>query len=209
MSASDPWYTITTRTDGTHVETAAYQGSTVTASAYIAYKSHYSMASTVDRVESIWLHDSGRAVEIANAATDGILTDWEHHPMGVGTPTRYLNIERDSSANRQILVGPVTPDAVYRLECVVMIKTTDGSLSLDNARWPVVLSRASAILYEPEFPERAAAEMARFQILLNNEWASENEAATQSVSVGEGRYAFPGNRDFYLRNLPQYGRVVS
>lgn len=199
LSVNDPWCTIVTRTDGTHVETAAYQGTTQTASAYVAYKSHYSLASTVDRVEEVWLHDSGRAVQLENATNDARLTDWSHHPTGVGTPTRFYSMERDSSNNRQVLLGPDTPDAIYRMEFVTRKKTTDGTLSLDDSRWPVILARALSLAYAPEFYDRSQVEWAKYLTLLAQEWGNENEVETQAVMLGQGRLDYPQREDFLSR----------
>lgn len=208
LSVSDPWYSVVTRTDGTHAETtgSAYQEDTETASAFIAYKSHYSLASAVDRVEEIWLHRPGGAIPLVNALTDQHVSDFQHFPTGVGVPTHFYSMERDASGNRQILLGPDTPDDVYRVEYVYRKKTTDGSLSLDEARWPVVLARACAILYEPEFYERHIQAQAEYERLLAAEWASESEVETQHVRVGQGRVDMPGWTD--MENLLGRGRVA-
>lgn len=193
-SVSDPWYTIATRTDGTNVETAAIQEATVTASTFVAYKAHYSLASAVDRVEQMWLHKDGGVVELVNAATDQEVTDFSHFPTGVGTPCAFYMMERDSSGNRQVLLGPDVPEDATRVEYVYRRKTTDDTFTgnLDESRWPVILARAGAILYEPEFYDRSVAEMTRYERLLAAEWANENEVETQTVRVGQNRVSRPG-----------------
>lgn len=206
LSISDPWYTITTRTSGTSVETAAYQDDTETASAFIAYKAHYSLASAVDRVEEMWLHRGGDAVELVSATTDQQVTDFTHYPTGTGAPTHYYMMERDSSGNRQVLLGPDAPDDVYRIEYVYRKKTTDDTFTgnLDETRWPVILARASAILYEPEFYDRHVAAQREYERLLSMEWANESEVETQHVRVGQSRIDVPG---WDMGSLMGRGRV--
>lgn len=193
LSLSSPWYGVVTRTDGTHLETtgSAYQEDTETASDFIAYKSHISLASTVDRVEQMWLLEPGGPTELVNASTDEEVSDFSHLPTGVGVPTHFYSIERDASGNRQILVGPDTPDDIYRIEYVARKKTTDDSLSLDECRWPVVLARASAILYEAEFFDRHLQAQAEYERLLAREIAAESEVETTGVRVGQSRVDFP------------------
>ena len=210
LSTTDPWYEVATRTSGTAaVLSQAYIDPNQTASSYIVYKSHYSLASTVDRVEELWLHDAGNAVPILNAATDQMVTNFLHYPSGPGVPTHYYSVERDSSGNRQILLGPNTPDDVYRVEYVYRKKTTDGTFNgnLDESRWPVILARASAILYEPEFYERSLQEMQRYKLLLDEEWRNENESEVQSVRIGQTRVDYPQVGSDYA-GLMGFGRVA-
>lgn len=201
LSVSDPWYKCATRTSGTSMELADnYIDDTETASSYIVYKSHYSLDSTVDRLDEIWLHDAGNAVPLINAATDEEVTEFDHYPGGPGVPTHYLSIERDSSNYRQILLGPSTPDDVYRVEYTFQKQTTDGTFTLDASRWPVVLALAKSLAYEPEFYERSLREYARYKALLRQEWANENESGADFVRVGETRMRYPGRRsmDYFL-----------
>ena len=62
----------------------------------------------------------------------------------VGGP-RFWEGERDSSGNRQVLLGPNAPDDVYRIEYTYRKQTTDGTYSLDESRWPLVLALALLI----------------------------------------------------------------
>lgn len=206
LSISDPWYEVATRTGDTSMELADnYVQDTETASSYIVYRSHYSLASAVDRIEGIWLHDAGQAIQLVNAATDQQVTEFLHYPSGPGTPTHYYPMERDASGNRQILLGPETPDTVFRVEYVYKKDTTDGTLGLDDARWPVVLARALSLAYAPEYYERSIAEYQKYLRLLDEEWAREMEAPI-NVRVGDSRVRYPGG-DTYLDNLLGYGRV--
>lgn len=206
LSVSDPWYGVATRSSDTVVLLAqAYVDPDQTASPYIVYKSHLSLASDVDRVEQMWLHQGGSAIPLVNAATDQQVSDFEHFPTGVGVPTHFMSIERDGSGYRQILLGPDTPDDVYRIEYVYRKQLTDGTLGLDDSRWPAVLARACAILYEPEFFDRHLAAQAEYERLIEAEWASENEVETQHVRVGQGRIDMPGWTD--MENLLGRGRV--
>ena len=209
LSHSDPWYTVATRSSGSIILLdAAYVDADQTASSYIVYKSQYSLASDVDRVEEMWLHDAGRVVDLKNAATDQMVTEFRHYPSGKGVPTHFYNMERDSSGNRQILVGPCTPDDVYRVEYTYKKKAIEDSLSsnLDESRWPVVLAKASAILYEPEFYERSVASEAQYERLLAKEWSNESESETQSVVIGSARVNYPRGSS-YMENLIDYGDV--
>lgn len=193
-SVSDPWYTAVTRTSGSSLETAAVQEATVTASTFVAYKAHYSLASTVDRVEQMWLHQDGGPVELANANTDSEVTDFSHFPTGVGTPFAYYSMERDASGYRQILLGPDAPDDATRVEYTYRRKTVDDTFvgNLDESRWPAILARASAILYEPEFYDRHLAAQAEYERLLASEWMSESEVEDQTTRVGQNRISRPG-----------------
>lgn len=206
LSVSSPFYPVVTRTDGTHAETLAYQDDTETAAEYIAYKSHLSLASTVDRVESMWLHRGGDAIELVNATTDQQVSDFTHYPTGVGVPTHYLMIERDGSGYRQVLLGPDTPDDVYRIEYVYRKKTTDDTFTgnLDESRWPVILAKASSILYEPEFYDRHLQAEAEYERLLAKEWANESEVETQGGRVGQARVDYP---TWDMSSLMGRGRV--
>lgn len=202
LSATSPWYTITTRTDGTHVVTAAYQDDAETASGFLMYKSQYSLASDVDRVEEIWVHTGGDAVPLCNATTDQEVTQFLHYPDGPGVPTHFYNMERDASGYRQILLGPSTPDDVYRVEYVYRKQLTDGTLGLDDSRWPVVLSRAKALAYEPEFYERSLREQKRYEELLAAEWGHERESESIGGRVGQTRVTAPNYRGYdYLIGL--------
>lgn len=195
LSLSDPWYGVATRSSDTVILLAqAYQDDTDSSTDFIIHKPHYSLASAVDRVEEMWLHRGGEAVPLQNAGTDQNVTQFLHYHSGPGTPTHYLNIERDSSGNRQILLGPETPDDVYRVEYVYRKKTTDDTFTgnLDESRWPVILARASAILYEPEFYERHVVAQREYEALLQAEWANENESESQHVRVGQARIDYPG-----------------
>lgn len=209
LSLTDPWYTITTRTDGTHVETATYQEDTETASAFVAYKSHYSLAAAVDRVEEVWLHRPGGSVRLVEVQTDDGLTDWLHHPSAVGVPSRFYNYTRDSSGNKQLLLGPETPDDVYRVEYVYRKKTTDDTFvgNLDESRWPVIVARAQAMAYEAEYPQRAATEMARYQVLLREEWGNDEESETPSIVIGQNRALYPEKADLW-QGVSQVWRVI-
>ena len=207
LSTTDPWYEIATRSSGTVALLADdYIDATDTSSSYLVYRPHYALAPAVDRVEEVWLHRGGSAVQLRNAATDSILTNLLHYPSGPGVPTHYYCMERDSGGNKQILLGPEVPDDVYRVEYVYQKDTTDGTLGLDDARWPVVLSLAKSLAYEPKFYERAQVEMKRFQALLNAEWTRESETGSQTIQVGQGRVDYPGSNR-YLDNLLAWGTV--
>jgi len=207
LSTSDPWYEVATRSSASIILlNAAYVDDDQTAASYIVYKSHYSLASAVDRVEEMWLHDAGRHVPLHSAATDQHVTEFLHYPSGPGVPTHFYNMERDASGNRQILLGPNTPDDVYRIEYTYKKKTTDGTLSLDETRWPVILSRATAIRYEPEFYERSLVEMQRYEKLLADEWAREGETEIQEVRVADTRFRYPTRRGYY-NDMMGFGRV--
>lgn len=209
LSVSDPWYGVATRSSNAIILLAqAYVQDTDASTEYIAYKSHYSLASAVDRVEELWLHEEGHAVPLINAATDAMVTDFLHYPSGPGTPTHFLPIERDSSGNHQVLLGPNTPDDVFRVEYVYRKKTTDDTFTgnLDESRWPVILARAVSILYEPEFYDRHLAAQAEYERLLRQEWQRESETETQVVRVGQARYDY-GSQSSYLDSLMGYGKV--
>lgn len=209
LSTTDPWYEVATRTSDTEIELAEnYIGDTVSGSSFIVYKSHYDLASSVDRVEAMWLHDTRRAVPLISAATDQVVTEFVHHPSGPGVPTHFYMAARTTAGTRRVLLGPNTPDDVYRIEYQYRKKITDDTFTgnLDESRWPVILSRATAIMYEPEFFERSLVEMRRYKALLDQEWANENEVETQSVRIGESRMTYPSNRSF-MDNLMGYGNV--
>lgn len=197
LSSSSPWYGVRTRTDATNFELEeVYAQDTDAETDYILYKSHYSLPPTVDRVEEMWLHDGGTAVPLVNAATDQHLTSFQHYPSGPGVPCAYMNMERDAEGNRQVLLGPDTPDDVYRVEYVARRKVVDNTFAgnLDDSRWPVIVSRAKSLAYEPEFFDRSVVELKRYESLLAAEWANENESETQHVRVGQTRIDYP-NRD--------------
>ena len=211
LSTSDPWYEVATRVSDTEITlTDAYVDDDQTASKFIVYRSNYSLDATTDRVEELWIHDQGRMLPLENAVTDQHATAFVHFPSGPGTPMRYLNIERDSSGNRQIMLGPQTPDDIFRVEYTFRRKTIDGTFSgnLDESRWPVILAKASEILYEPEFPERALQAEAKYRRLLDAEWANENESETQGIRIGDTRLRYPmSSGDLYYGTLLGYGTV--
>lgn len=207
LSPSDPWYTVSARDSDTQITLADnYVGATGSGKSYVVYRSHYVLPSAVDRVEEMWLHDDGRMVPLRHVTTDQQVTEFLHYPSGPGVPTAWYSMERASGGERQVLLGPATPDAIYRVEYTYKKKTTDGTLSLDESRWPVVLARACALLYEPEFPERAALAQREYKRLLRDEWASESESQTQSVRVGQSRVRYPSSGG-YLDDLMGHGRV--
>lgn len=194
-SYTSPWYTIATRSSSSVVLLAqAYVDDNETASRYVAYRSHYSLASDCDRVEELWVHDGGEAIPLFNAATDRLVSDFTHYPTGANVPCAYLSIERDASGNRQILLGPDTPDDVYRVEYTYRRKITEGTFAgnLDDARFPIILARALALAYAPEFPERAKAEYAKYRDLLEELWPSESESESKGIRIGQGRINRPG-----------------
>lgn len=194
LSYTSPWYTVATRTSGASIELAQpYIGDTETGKNFVVYKAHYSMPSTVDRIEEMWIHDRG-ATPLCNVLTDQEVYRFEHFPSGAGVPTHFLSIERDINGNRQILLGPVAPDDVYRVEYTAQRKVVDNQFAgnLDDSRWPVILARAKALAYEPEFYDRSLQEMQRYRLLLDAEWANESEVATQGTRVGQDRIDYEG-----------------
>lgn len=208
LSESDPWYTVATRSsDSVILLSQAYVDATNASTNYVAYKAHISLASAVDRVEEMWVHKAGEAVPLINAETDETVSDFLHYPSGTGSPSHFLNIERDGSGNHQVLLGPNAPDDVYRVEYVYRKKTTDGTYSLDESRWPLVLCLAKSLAYEREHYDRSLEEMRRFEVLLKKEWESESESETDGVRVGDSRVRFPGNHDWH-NYLMGYGRVA-
>lgn len=210
LSVSDPFYSVATRSSDTVILLAqAYQGSTDSSTSYLVSKPHYSLDSTVDRVREMWLHDAGRAIPLVNAETDQNVTQFLHYASGPGTPCAYLNIERDASGYRQVLLGPATPDAIRRVEYSFVKKTTDGTWSLDDSRWPCVLSYAKALLYERDNYERSLKEMERFRVLLQDEWASTKETEDRGIQVGQARVAYPQGDDPWLSSLPDFGTTVT
>lgn len=209
LSVSDPWYVVNTRSSDTVIVLVDnYEGTTDSSTTYAVYKSHYSLASDADRVEGMWLHDAGRAVPLVLAVTEEQVSEFLHYPSGPGVPTHFLPIERDSSGNLQVLLGPETPDAVYRVEYVYRKKVTDDTFTgnLDESRWPVILARASAILYEPEFYERSLRAQREYERLLKIEWENTTQSETQGFQVGQARVAYPGSTG-YLDHLMGFGRV--
>jgi len=209
LSLSDPWYEVTTRTSDTAIVlTDAFVQDTATDQTYIVHRPHYSLASDCDSVRRLWIHYEGGSVPLENAATDQRVTDFMHYHSGPGTPTHYINIERDSSGNRQILLGPATPDDVYRIEYVYRKKTTDDTFTgnLDESRWHLVVQKALQLAYEPEFYERSVAAERRYMMMLDREWSASGESETTSVRVGQTRVELPG-ADRYLDNLLDFGTV--
>jgi hypothetical protein len=207
LSASDPWYEVSIRDSDTVITLAQnYVQATATTKPYIVYKSHYDLATAVDRVEEMWLHDEGRMVPLINAATDEQVTEFVHYPSGPGTPTHFYSAAR-TAATRRVQFGSSTPDKVFRVEYTYFAKTTDGTLALDESRWPVILSRATAIMYEPEFFDRSLVEMQRYKQLLEAEWARTGETETQHVRVGQTRVRYPGLGDYHS-NILGFGRVT-
>lgn len=207
LGTSDPWYEVSSRDSGTQITLVDnYIDDTETEASFIVHKPHYSLPSAVDRVEQMWIHDQGRMIQLENAATDQHLTLFSHYHSGPGTPTHYYNMERDSSDNRQVLLGPNTPNDVFRVEYTYKKKTTDGTYSLDDSRWPIVMALARSIAYEPEFRQRAELAEAQYQRLLEREWAIESETETQHVRVGQTRINFPDHQD-HISRIPGFGRV--
>lgn len=199
LSVSDPWYTVRTRTSASvGVLAQTYAQDTNTSTSYILYKSHYSMPSTVDRIEEVWLHDDGEAVPLVSAATDQQVSLFTHYPTGTGVPTHFYMMERDSLGNRQVLLGPDTPDDVYRVEVTYRRKVTEGAFAgnLDDSRFPVILARALSMAYAPEYYERSQVEYAKYLKLLDQEWMFENEVESDHIRVGQGRISYP-NLDGY------------
>src|SRR5690349_1387866 len=117
LSAGSEWYTVSVRGGDTSLTLAQnYVGATVSGSAYVLYKSIYTLASDVDRVESLWLHNGTSFAELEYVPSEAWLRDFGHFPTGLGVPTRYTTVERDSSGYVQIMVGPQAPNAIYRIE---------------------------------------------------------------------------------------------
>lgn len=209
LTLSDPWYEVTTRTSDTAIVlTDAYVQDTAAGQTYLVHRPHYSLASDCDSVRSLWLHYEGGSIQLHNAATDQKVTDFMHYHSGPGTPTHYINIERDASGYRQILLGPATPDDVYRVEYVYRKATTDDTFTgnLDESRWHLVVQKALQLAYEPEFYERSVAAERRYEMSLSREWAASGESETTHVRVGQTRVDHPGG-DRYLENLLGHGTV--
>jgi len=209
LSVSDPWYEVTTRTsDVAIVLTDNYVQDTATSQTYVVYRPHYSLASDCDSVRQLWIHYAGGSVPLENAATDQRVTDFRHFHSGPGTPTHYINIERDASGYRQILLGPAAPDDVYRVEYVYRKKVTDDTFvaNLDESRWHLIVQKALQLAYEPEFYDRSVMAERRYEMMLAREWAASGESETTHVHVGQTRVSNPSaNR--YLDNLLDYGTV--
>ena len=207
LSPSDPFYDVATRSSDTVILLAeAYQDDTATGQEFTAYKSIYSLASDVVSHEEFWLHEQGRAVPLIYAATSEQVSEFHHYVGGTGTPTHVMPYERGSSGNKQVYLGPETPDDVFRVEYTYKKDTTDGTLTLDDDKWPLVLELATAIRYEIEHPQRAARAMKNYRRMLDEDWAMEGDGELQEVRSGDTRWRYTSS-DWYLENLPGYGRV--
>lgn len=194
LGNSAPWYEVATRSSDTVILLKeAYIGDTATGSDYLVYQSHYDLATAVDRVEEMWLHDTSQPVALINASTDQEVTEFLHYPSGPGTPTHFYSSARTTRGTRRVQLGPETPDDVFRVEYTYRKKPTDGTFSgnLDESRWPVIVSRALALAYGPEFPSRAASEYMKYQFLLKEEWGEESETETQIIRIGDTRMRRP------------------
>lgn len=204
LGNTDPWYGVSVRDSDTQVTLADnYIDATVTASSFIVYKSHYTLDATVDRIEEVWLHSSGNTVPLVNAVTDEQVTEFIHYPSGPGEPTHYYPMERDATTatTRQILLGPATPDDVYRVEYVFKKKTTDGTFSLDESRYECVMAYAEYLAYKPKHQERSAAALRRYHVELGTEWTDEGETTDKGFIMGDTRVRYPG--EGY-----DYGRII-
>ncbi len=209
LSVSDPPYLVRTRTSGTVVELAeTYKEDTDASTSYLVHKPDYALPSTVERVEEMWLLRPGEAIPLTNAATDETVTAFLHFASGPGVPCAFYMLERDAQNNRRVLLGPETPDDVYRVEYTFLRKPLDNQFegNLDDSRWPLIVSAAKAAAYEGEFYERSLAELKRYEALLIEEWGVGDETTVQGVRVGDDRVNYPNMGG--MEGLLGRGRVV-
>lgn len=187
LAHNAPWYEIATRTDNENIELAeAYIGANVAGSAYIVYKTDYAMPSNCNRVESVWLHKDSESVELIDALTDEEVSDFRHYPSGPGTPTHFLPIERDGSGNKQYRIGPAIPDSVWRAEVFYRRETVDDTFEFPD-RWPAIVARALAELYEEKFYDRHLRAMATYETLVASAILEERDVEQPSGRVGQDR----------------------
>jgi hypothetical protein len=205
LGAGQQWYQVATRSsDSIILLSQAYVGDTDSSTTYVVYKNLLSLESDCDKVEAVFLHDGTRAVELFHVPSESWATDFGHFPSGTGVPNRYTVVERDGSGYVQIMVGPLVPDDVYRVEYVYRKAITEGTLSLSEALNDLVIYRAQAMAYERDHFQRSVAMMDRWPSMLAAEIARTGDVGGESFTIGRGRLLRGGD---YLDRLMDFGTV--
>ena len=172
-----PFYIIADDTSETGITLdSAYLGSDVSGSAYTIYEDRVSMPSGCNKILAIWLHDDDRRIPL-NHRHDLDLHGWISYTTQADTPYEYAIIERDSSGNVQIQLGPFAPDKAYALEVIYRADVTESkfpgdsgtNVTLDNDRMDLVIQRALYLAYKRD-RARAAQELAIYNSMLEDEW---------------------------------------
>lgn len=204
-SVGSQWYTVSARGGDTSLTLAQnYVGATAAGAAYVLYKNVYSLVSTADRVEAMWVHDGTSVTELEEVPSEKWLFDFGHFPTGLGKPTCFMTVERDSSGYIQVLLGPQAPDAIYRCEYLYRKSITDDSLVLSEALTDLVICRAQALLYERDHFQRSIAKNREYEEALKREIARAGDSEQPGITIGAGRLL---RSDDYLTNLMDHGTV--
>lgn len=206
LSVGSQFYTVSARGGDTSITLAQnYVGSTASGQTYILYKSIYALASDVDRVEWMVLHDGTRAVHLFEQPSEQWVSDFGHFPLGLGVPDRFTPVERTAAGVVQVLLGPYAPNAVYRVEYGYRKTITEGSFVLGEALIDLVICRAQALLYERDHFQRSIAKNREYRDLLQREVERAGDADS-TFTLGAGRLI--GTSDYFHR-LMDHGTVES
>lgn len=188
-SLSDPWNTVSVRGGDTSLTLAeAYRGTTLTAHTYVVYKVDYSLPTDVETVEKVYLHDhtTGDVVEIPRVGPEH-LARFGALPESQGAPLAWTDELPPVSGVKQIRVGPYAPDAIYRLEVLYRVQTTDGAASLPQELEDLWVLRAKALAYERDHFQKYQATMLLYREQLAREWEQTSLHADEAFSYGSER----------------------
>lgn len=125
ISYSEPYYNITTRTDGTNlVLERAFLGDDGAAQSYAIYDDVLTLTSMDSLVTNeMTLMYSGKDRPMSDLTSQG-WSDSGHMPRTAAAPTSFRLIENTSTGAPQIQVWPV-PDAVYAIRYRYLTEYTD------------------------------------------------------------------------------------
>lgn len=205
LSATTQWYGSATRTDDTHLELSqAYRGATTSSTSFVLYANVIALATAVDRLESVWLHNGTTATELEYVPSAQWLMNFGRFPTGLGTPEFYTTWGRDSSGNVLIMVGPQAPNDVYRLEYTYFKKITEGEFTLSEPLIDLIICRAQSLLFERDHFQRHLAKQAQYERQLAREIERAGDVVQGGISIGAGRLL---QTDSYLTDLMDFGTV--
>lgn len=184
-----PWYTVDTVTDADTLELAqAYAGSAASAVTYVLYNDIVTLASDVETVRRVWLHDSDRAYRMS-IVPETQIEHVGHYPRQSERPYFAAVIANSSGGSRRLRLGPFAPDAVYRIEYEYSKAYTDMSSSTDTtglnaALDDAVLELALSMAYRRDHFRRSQSMRQSAMRLVQEEWRR-NRPANSVVHLSE------------------------
>jgi hypothetical protein len=168
-------YTIATVTDAdTLVLDRAYTGASSAGTTFVMYDDVVSLASDVDTLTRVWLHDNDRAYDLP-VVTEKNVEHFGHFPRQAARPWQCSLIEDGLATTRQLRVGPFAPDKVYQIEYTYLKAYSEMSSNADTTGLPAtlddaILEMALSMAYRRDHFARSTSMRQHAREMIREEW---------------------------------------